>query len=99
MKPQDTIVLEFGGGPPPGKSKCSKTLNSHSKKDQRLFFQDRLSLNAGQKYFRMLQFFRPALGFHISKAFVFPIFEWPLKTGLNVEHKTTRYPNIKAGFD
>ena len=41
-------------------------LISHLKEDQKLFFQDQLLLNAGQKYCRMLQqsilqYFRPAL--------------------------------------
>ena len=53
-------------------------------------FQDRLSLNAGQKYCRMLQGEHSAilstfikLPFAI-KTFVLSIFEWPLKTGFTV---------------
>ena len=63
-------------------------LSGHSKEDQRLFFQDGVSLNAGQKDCRMLQesilqYFRPALSLHLSfRTLFFPIFEWPLKTGL-----------------
>ena len=46
-------------------------LNCHSKEDKREDFQDWISLNAGQKYCRMLQgsilqYFRPALSYHLS---------------------------------
>ena len=51
----------------------------------------RLSLNAGQKYCRMLQGEHSAifstfikLSFVILKYLVLPIFEWPLKTGFTV---------------
>ena len=51
-------------------------------------FQDRLSINAGHKYCRMLQEEQSAilstfikLSF-VIKMFVLFIFEWPLKTGL-----------------
>ena len=53
-------------------------------------FQDRLLLNAGQKYCRMLQesilqYFRPSLSYHISLRPLFCLFfEWPLKTGFTV---------------
>ena len=65
-------------------------LSSHSKRTPKLFFQYGLSLNAGQKYCRMLQ------GEHsemlssfiklpfVFKTFVLFIFEWPLKTGFTV---------------
>ena len=53
-------------------------------------FQDRLSLNAGQKYCRMLQREHSAilstsikLPF-VIKIFVLSIFEWPLKIGFTV---------------
>ena len=53
-------------------------------------FQDRLSLNAGQRYCRMLQIEHTAilstfikLPFAI-KIFVLSIFEWPLKTGFTI---------------
>ena len=53
-------------------------------------FQDRLSLNAGQKYCRMLQGEHSAilstfikLPF-VIKIFVLSIFEWPFKTGFTV---------------
>ena len=46
-------------------------LSGHSKKRPKFGFQDRLSLNAGQKYCRMLkesilQYFRPSLSYHLS---------------------------------
>ena len=53
-------------------------------------FQDQLSLNAGQKYCRMLQGEHSAilstfikLPF-VIKTFVLSIFEWPLQTGFMV---------------
>ena len=53
-------------------------------------FQDQLSLNAGQKYCRMLPLEHSAilatftkLPF-VIKTFVLSIFEWPLKTGFTV---------------
>ena len=46
------------------------------------FFSDRLSLNAGQKYCRMLlQHFRPSLSHNLSLGLCFAYFEWTLKTG------------------
>ena len=66
-------------------------LSGHSKEDQKLFFQDPLSLNAGQKYSRMLQAFCNTFDLIISrklpyaiKACVLSIFKWPLKTGFTV---------------
>ena len=60
------------------------------KKKTKIGFQDRLSLNAGQKYCRMLQGEHSAilptfikLPFAI-KTFVLSIIEWPLKTGFTV---------------
>ena len=53
-------------------------------------FQDQLSLNAGQKYCRMLQGEHSAILStciklpHGFKTFVLSIFEWPLKTGFTV---------------
>ena len=53
-------------------------------------FQDRLSLNAGQKYSRMLQEEHSAIlsTFNklqfVIKIFVLSILEWPLKTGFTV---------------
>ena len=56
-------------------------------------FQDRLSLNAGQKYCRMLQGEHSAilstfikLPF-VNKIFVLCMFKWPLKTGFTVSWK------------
>ena len=59
-------------------------------------FQDRLLLNAGRMYFRMLQGEHSAilstfikLPFAL-KTFVFSIFKWPFKTGFTVlgsQHK------------
>ena len=59
-------------------------LSGHSKKKTKIGFQDRLSLNAGQKFCRMLReehsailstFIKLSFAF---KTFVFSIFEWPL---------------------
>ena len=53
-------------------------------------FEDQLSLNAGQKYCRMLQGEHSAILStcyelpHGFKTFVLSIFEWPLKTGFTV---------------
>ena len=66
----------------------SKTcLKRPLKKKTKIGFQDRLSLNVGQKYCRMLQREHSAilstfikLPFAI-KTFVLSCFEWPLKTG------------------
>ena len=52
--------------------------------------EDRLSLNAGQKYCRMLQWEHPAILSTFVKLpsvinlFILSIFEWPLKTGFTV---------------
>ena len=54
-------------------------------------FQDRLLLNAGQKYCRMLQREHSAILLtliklpFVIKVFVLSIFEWPLKTGFTVD--------------
>ena len=60
------------------------------KKKTKIGFQTQLSLNAGQKYCRMLQGEHSAilstfikLPF-VIKTFVLSIFEWPLKTGFTV---------------
>ena len=65
-------------------------LSSHSKRTPKIGFQYRLSLNAGQKYCRMLQGEHSAilstfikLPFSI-KTFVLSIFKWLLKTGFTV---------------
>ena len=73
-------------------SMYSKTcLKQPLKKKTKIGFQDRLLLNAGQKYCRMLQGEHSAilstfikLPF-VIKVFVLSIFEWPLKTGFTVE--------------
>ena len=59
-------------------------------KRQKIGFQDQLSLNAGQKYYRMLQGEHSAilstfikLPF-VIKIFVLSIFGWPFYTGLTV---------------
>ena len=59
------------------------------KKMTKIGFQDRLSLNAGQKYCRMLQEHSAILLTCIKlpfvfKIFVWSIFEWPLKTGFAI---------------
>ena len=59
------------------KKKYYKTcLNRPLKKKTKIVFQDRISLNAGQKYCRMLkesilQYFRPSLSYHL---FLRPLF-------------------------
>ena len=69
----------------------SKTcLKQPLKRRPKIGFQDRLSLNAGQKFCRMLQesilqYFRPALSYNRTlRHLFFPIFEWPLTSGLTV---------------
>ena len=63
------------------------------KKMTEIGFEDQLSLNAGQKYCRMLQEHSAILStfiklpFVIIKIFVLSIFEWPHKTGFTV-HST-----------
>ena len=54
-------------------------LSGHSKNDQKLRFRDRLSLNAGQKYCRilqesLLQYFKHALSYHLSLRPLFCLF-------------------------
>ena len=69
----------------------SKTcLKRPVKKHTKIYFQDRLMLNAGQKYCRMLQREHSAilstfinLPF-VIKIFVLSFFEWPLNTGFTV---------------
>ena len=59
-------------------------------KTTKISFQDHLSLNAGQKYCRMLQGEHSAILsafiklLFVSKIFVLSIFEWPFKTGFTV---------------
>ena len=61
-------------------------------------FQDQLWLNAGQKYWRMLQGEHSAILStcielpHGFKTFVLSIFEWPLKTGFTVIHRNFNEP-------
>ena len=65
-------------------------LSCHSERRPNIGFQDRLSLNASQKYCRMLQGEHSAiLSTFIKQPFaiktiVLSIFEWPLKTGFTV---------------
>ena len=65
-------------------------LSGHSKKRPKIGFQDGLSLNAGQKYCRMLHGEHSAILLTfitlplVIKLFVLSIFEWPLKTGFTV---------------
>ena len=53
-------------------------------------FQNQLSLNAGQKYCRMLPLEHSAILWtfiklpFVIKSFVLSVFEWPLKTGFTV---------------
>ena len=65
-------------------------LSGHSKRRPKIGFQDRLLLNAGQKFCRMLQGEHSAILLtfiklqFVIKIFVLSIFEWPLKTGFTV---------------
>ena len=62
-------------------------INIHSKRTPKIGFQDRLLLNAGHKYCRMLQGEHSAILLtviqlqFVIKVFVLSIFKWPLKTG------------------
>ena len=67
-------------------------LSGHSKRPK-IAFQDRLSLNAGQKYCKMLQGEHSAIisafiKLPFVKIFVLYIFEWPLKTCFTVSGET-----------
>ena len=59
-------------------------------KETKIDFQAQLSLNAGQKYFRMLQVGRSAIFStfiklpFVIKILVLSIFEWPFYTGFTV---------------
>ena len=67
-----------------------QVLSGHSKRRLQIGFQGRLSLNAGQKYCRMLQGEHSAILLtfiklpFVIKIFVLSIFEWPLKTDFTV---------------
>ena len=68
------------------------------KKTKNCFFYDRLSLNAGQKYCRMLQREHSAILLTfiklplVLKIFVMSIFEWSLKTGFTVHGYNWNHP-------
>ena len=68
----------------------TNTLKWPLSKRLKIGFQDQLSLNAGQKYCRMLQGEHSAVIstfiklLFVIKIFVLSIFEWPLKTGFTV---------------
>ena len=71
----------------------SKTCHKQPlKKKTKFGLQDRLSLNAGQKYCRMLQREHSAILstfiklLFVIKSFVLSIFGWPLKTGFTICH-------------
>ena len=72
-----------------GAATVKPVLRGHSKRPK-IGFQDPLSLNAGQKYCRVLQreysailstFIKLSL---VIKIFILSILEWPLKTGFTV---------------
>ena len=71
-------------------STVKPVLSGHSKRRQKIGFQDQLSLNAGQKYCRMIKGEHSAILStciklpSVIKIFVLSIFEWPLKTGFTV---------------
>ena len=58
-------------------------------------FQDQVSLNAGQKYYRMLQILSTFIKLPVVfKTFVLSIFEWPFQTGFTVF--IFHFPTAKA---
>ena len=69
-------------------SKTCLIIKRPLRKKTKIGFQDRLSLNAGQKYCRMLEHSAILSTFikllFVIKIFVLSIFEWPLKTGFTV---------------
>ena len=73
------------------------------KKKTEICFQDRLSLNAGQKYCRMFQGEHSAILLTFIKlpfvinTFVLSCFEWPLKTGFTV-YDCKKLTSWKNGF-
>ena len=71
--------------------KYNKTcLKRPLKKKTKDYFQDRLSLNAGQKYCRMFPLEHSAIHLtfikltFVSRIFALSFFKWPLKTGFSV---------------
>ena len=72
------------------KSTVKPVLSSHSKRTPKISFEDRLSLNAGQKYCRMLQWEHSAILLtliklpFVIKNCVLSFFEWQLKIGFTV---------------
>ena len=76
------------------------------KKKTKIGFQDRLWLNAGQKYCwrehsAILSTCIKALSYHLSLRLVLPIFEWPLKTGYTVVSVLViiiMFMNLRLGF-
>ena len=49
-------------------------LSGHSERRPKIGFQDRLSLNAGQKYCKMLQYLWPSLSYNLSLRSLFCLF-------------------------
>ena len=91
---EDKLAEASNGCEPPGKSDkyhYSKTcIKRPLKQNTNIGFQYRLSLNAGQKYYRLLQWEHSAilttfikLTFS-NKTYVLSIFKWLLKTGFTV---------------
>ena len=73
--------------------KIHKTFKRPLKKNTKIGFQYQVSLNAGQKYCRMLQGEHSAilstfikLPF-VFKSFVLSIHKWPLKTGFSIQQQ------------
>ena len=69
--------------------KVKPVLSGHSKIRLKIVFQDPLSLNAGQKYCRILQvsileYFQPSLSYHLTIRPFLSVFEWLLKSGFTV---------------
>ena len=80
MGSSQTLVQCFGTkGVTPHPVYSKTCLKRPLKKKAKIVFQDQLSLNAGQKYCRMLQesilqYFRPALSYHLSLSPLFCLF-------------------------
>ena len=71
-----------------------------TQKDQKIDFQDQLSLNAGQRYCRKYQGEHSAILWtfmklpFVIKIFILSIFEWPFYTGFSVRVMVFKLHNI-----
>ena len=75
-------------------------LRGHSKRTPKIGFQYHLSLNAGQKYCRMLsilQYFRPSLSYHFPLRPFLSTFKWVLKTGILITNSVNPEQTCPSG--